>query len=112
MDKKQERQQKILTFIKNNQKVSSSDILSFLKEEIERKTLQRDLKELFKEQQISQSGRGRAVVYFINEENKIFEKINSNKYFETPYLEREVRENFNFKIFSILENDIFTAEEK
>lgn len=112
MNKKQERQQKILAFIKNNRKASSSDILSFLKDEIERKTLQRDLKELLEEKLISQSGSGRGVAYFIDEQNKIFEKIDSNKYFETPYLKREVRESFNFEILNILENNIFTIEEK
>lgn len=112
MEKKQERQQKIISFVKNNQKTASSDILSFLKDKVERKTLQRDLKELVREKLLSQSGSGRGVVYFIDEQNKIFEKIDSNKYFETPYLKREVRESFNFEIFNILSNDIFTAEEK
>jgi Fic family protein len=112
MNKKQERQQKIISFVKNNQKVSSSDILSFLKDEVERKTLQRDLKELVKEKLLSQSGSGRGVVYFIDEQNRIFEKINIQKYFETPYLKRETKESFNFEIFNILSNDIFTAEEK
>ncbi len=112
MNKKQERQQKILTFIKDSRKASSSDILSFLKGEVERKTLQRDLKELFEEKLISQSGSGRGVVYFINEKNKIFEKVDLKEYFETPYLKREVRESFNFEIFDVLRDDIFTAEEK
>ncbi len=112
MNKKQERQQKIISFVKNNQKASSSDILSFLKDEVERKTLQRDLKELAKEKLLSQSGSGRGVVYFIDEQNKIFEEVDIKKYFETPYLKREVKESFNFEIFDILKNDIFTAEEK
>lgn len=112
MNKRQERQQKILAFIKNNQKASSSDILSFLKDEVERKTLQRDLKELLEGKFISQSGRSRSVIYFTDEQNKIFEKIDLKKYFEAPYLTREVKESFNFEILTILEKDIFTAEEK
>lgn len=112
MNKKQERQQKILAFIRNNQKTSSSDILSFLKDEVERKTLQRDLNELFEKKFISQSGSGRGVVYFIDEKDKIFEKIDLKEYFDIPYLKREVRESFNFEILTILEDDIFTADEK
>ncbi|MDD2935349.1 MAG: BlaI/MecI/CopY family transcriptional regulator, partial [Candidatus Pacebacteria bacterium] len=112
MNKKEERQQKILIFIKNNQKTSSSDILSFLKDDVERKTLQRDLGELLDKNLISQSGSGRGVIYLINEKNKIFEKIDIKKYFEIPYLERNVKESFNFEILSILENDIFTVGEK
>lgn len=112
MNKKEERQQKILSFIKKSQKTSTSDILSFLNDEIERKTLQRDLRELIERKFISQSGRGRSIVYFINEQNKIFEKIDLKKYFEVSYLKREVRESFNFEIFDILKDDIFTVEEK
>ncbi len=112
MNRKQERQQKILAFIRNNQKTSSSDILSFLRDEVERRTLQRDLNELFEKKFISQSGSGRGVVYFIDEKDKIFEKIDLKEYFDIPYLKRDVRESFNFEILTILENDIFTADEK
>jgi Fic family protein len=61
---------------------------------------------------ILKTGSGRGVKYSIADVNKIFLPIDSEKYFTTPYLERDVKENFNFKIFEILKNDIFTTEEK
>jgi len=92
--------------------VSLSDILSFLSVDIDRKTLQRDLKELGEKFLIYKKGTGKSTVYSLSESFKILEEVDIQKYFETPYLKREVRESFNFEIFSILENDIFTAEEK
>ena len=46
MNKKQERQNKIISFIEERKEVSVSDISSFLSVDVNRKTLQRDLKEL------------------------------------------------------------------
>ena len=112
MNKKQERQSKITSFIEEKIEVSVSDILSFLSVDIDRKTLQRDLKELEKKFLISKKGLGKSTTYFLSETYQILKKIDTKKYFETPYLKREVKTGFNFDIFKILENDIFTAEEK
>jgi len=112
MNKKQERQQKIINFIQNEDKVSNSEILEFLGESIERTTLQRDLNYLQQQGFVSKTGSGPSTVYFITEINKISLSVNIEKYFDIPYLKREVKESFNFKIFKILEDDIFTKEEK
>ena len=92
--------------------VSLSDILSFLSVDIDRKTLQRDLKELEEKFLIYKKGTSKSTVYSLSESFKILEEVDIEKYFETPYLKRDAKESFNFEIFSILENDIFTAEEK
>jgi len=112
MNKKQKRQQGIINFIQTKDKVSNSEILNFLGDKIERTTLQRDLNFLLKKGLIIKSGSGRGTVYSISEFNKIFLPINIKEYFEIPYLKREIKESFNFKIFNILGNDIFSAEEK
>ena len=112
MSKKQERQQNIINFIQSKSEVSNSDILDFLGDVIERTTLQRDLNFLQKKGLIIKSGSGRGTVYSITEINKISLSVNIKEYFDIPYLDREVKENFNFEIFNILSNDIFTAEEK
>ena len=112
MNKKLTRQNKITSFMKGKAEVSISDILSFLSVDIDRKTLQRDLKELEEKFLIYKKGTGKSTVYSLSEAFKILEEVDIEKYFETPYLEREARESFNFEIFSILKNDIFTAEEK
>lgn len=112
MNKKQARQNKITSFMKERAEVSVSDILSFLSVDIDRKTLQRDLKELEEDFLISKKGVGKSTVYSITEINRISLPINIKEYFDIPYLNRKVKESFNFEIFNILSNDIFTVEEK
>lgn len=112
MNKKQLRQQEIISSMKAGAEISTSDILSFLSVEIDRKTLQRDLKELDKKLLISKKGFGKNTVYFLSEASSILKEIDIKEYFKAPYLRREVKESFNFKIFNILSKDIFTAEEK
>jgi Fic family protein len=112
MNKKQVRQNKIASFMKGRSEVSVSDILSFLNIDIDRKTLQRDLRELEGKFLISKNGTGKSTVYSLADVYKILEEVDIKEYFNTPYLKREARESFNFEILSILERDIFTIEEK
>ncbi len=112
MNKKELRQNKIILFLKKKTNVSVSNILSFLGTNINRKTLQRDLKELEEKLLIYKKGTGKSTLYSLSKTFKILEKINIKEYFEIPYLRREIRESFNFEILTILENDIFTNEEK
>ncbi len=112
MNKKQKRQNKIISFIEEKKEVSVSDILSFLNVDIDRKTLQRDLKDLEERFLIIKKGSGRSTIYSLTSHYEILKKIDVEKYFSTPYIEREIKEGFNFEIFTILENDIFTLEEK
>lgn len=98
--------------MKKNDEISVSDILSFLSIDIDRKTLQRDLKELEEKFLISKNGTGKSTAYSLSYVYKILEEIDIKKYFDTSYLKREVRESFNFEILNILQNDIFTDQEK
>lgn len=112
MNKKQERQNKTISFIEEKKEVSASDILSFLSVDIDRKTLQRDLKNLEEKFLILKKGSGRNTIYSLTSRYEILKKVDVEKYFSTPYMDREIKENFNFDIFSVLENDIFVKEEK
>jgi len=98
--------------MKDRVKISVSDILSFLSMEIDRKTLQRDLKELEKKLLISKKGVGKNTVYSLSVASSVLKEINIKEYFKIPYLKREVKESFNFEIFTILKNNIFTTEEQ
>lgn len=112
MNKRQERQQKIITFIKSKDKVSNSEILDFLGGTIERTTLQRDLNSLQKQGFILKTGLGRSTVYTIADINRISLPVDIKEYFNIPYLNRDIKETFNFDIFNTLNDDIFTVEEK
>jgi len=111
MNKKQERQGKIISLMEKGEEVSLPDILSFLGERIERKTLQRDLKEMEERSMVLKKGLGRNTTYSLTPHYEILKDFDIEKYFETPYLKRGVTEKFNFDVFEILENDIFTKEE-
>jgi len=112
MNKKQIRQNKITAFMKDKAEVSLVEILSFLSLDIDRKTLQRDLKELEDKFLVFKKGTGKSTVYSLSKTFKILEDVDIEKYFSISYLKREVKESFNFAIFDILQNDIFTTAEK
>lgn len=111
MNKKQKRHNQIFNYIKNENKVSNSDILFFLEDWIDRKTLQRDLKEMIERKIISQGWSARSIFYFVSEENKIFEEINVESYFKKKYEQRDIQKSFNFEVFENLSNNLFTKEE-
>lgn len=106
------RQKQIIEFAKKNNSFKNKDLFVFLNETYSRETITRDLSFLCKHNFLNKSGAGAYVTYFLAENYRILEKIDIKEYFNTPYLKREVKESFNFEIFNLLSNDIFTAEEK
>jgi len=106
------RQKQIIEFAKNNHSFKNKDVVAFFDDEYSRETITRDLSFLSHQNFLQKSGAGAFVVYSLSDAYSILEEVNIKKYFETPYLKREARESFNFEILSILEKDIFTAEEK
>lgn len=110
-----ERQQLIITFAKENNEFQTKDILDYFtwKFAVERITIIRDLNFLVKNKLLHQTWKWRSVKYFFSEKNKIFETIETNKYFATPFDAREVYTSFNFEIFDTLrEVAIFTPQEQ
>ena len=106
------RQKQIIEFAKNNHSFKNKDVVAFFDEKYSRETITRDLSFLSHQNFLQKSGAGAFVVYSLSDAYSILEEVSIKKYFETPYLKREARESFNFEILSILEKDIFTAEEK
>jgi len=106
------RQKQIIEFAKENQSFKNKDLATFFNGEYSRETITRDLSFLCKLNILNKSGAGAFVAYSLSEAYKILKEVNVEKYFSTLYTGREVKESFNFDIFSILENDIFTTEER
>jgi len=106
------RQQQIIEFAKKNRSFQNKELVAFFDDRYSRETITRDLSFLCKQNFLQKSGAGAFVVYSLSDAYGILEKVDIQKYFETPYLKRDIKESFNFEIFNILNNDIFTAEEK
>jgi len=106
------RQKQIIEFAKKNHSFKNKDVVAFFDDKYSRETITRDLSFLSHHNFLKKSGAGAFVAYSLSDAYSILEEVNIKKYFEAPYLKREVRESFNFEILNILKNDIFTAEEK
>ncbi|OGY87576.1 MAG: hypothetical protein A2233_02565 [Candidatus Kerfeldbacteria bacterium RIFOXYA2_FULL_38_24] len=106
------RQEQIIEFAKKNHSFQNKDVGACFNDKYSRETITRDLSFLYKQNFLKKSGAGAFVVYSLAETYSILAAVDIKEYFETPYVEREVKESFNFEIFTILSNDIFTAEEK
>ena len=108
------RQLAILEYAKQYQEFQTKDILEFFvwKFDVERMTVIRDLWWLVELHLLSQSGKGRSAKYLFTETSKIFEPIDIDTYFTTPYDRRQALTSFNFDIFEILQEvDIFSPAE-
>jgi len=106
------RQKQIIEFAKENKSFKNKDLIGFFNDKYSRETITRDLSFLCQQNILTKSGAGAFVVYFLAPHYEILKEINVEEYFFTPYIERKVKEKFNFEVFKILEGDIFTKEEK
>lgn len=106
------RQEQIIEFAKKNQSFKNKDLVGFFDDKYSRETITRDLSFLCQQNSLNKSGAGAFVAYSLSENYEILKEVDVEKYFSVSYIEREVKENFNFEIFKILENDIFTKKEK
>ncbi len=108
------RQDVILAFIEANKTASIGQIFEHIREsigDITRITISRDLERMLKLRLIERQGAGRAVIYQLTAQYSILKKIDAEKYFAVDSDQREIKEKFNFDIFSQLKN-IFSDAEK
>ena len=110
MKQLEERQLKILDFIKSNNGTSNKQIVEYL-DDVSRITVVRDLEELLGENLIKKEGRGRSVRYFDSATNELLQYIDTEKYFDISPDERDILfRRFNFDIFKNLKN-LFSKKE-
>lgn len=113
MNSIKERRKQILDFIKSKQIVKISDLSDFMiRFNVDQKTISRDLSKLVEEKKLEKKWVLKSTYYEFSNFNKIIEEIDVEKYFQKDYQNRDVLSNFNFEIFDILKNDLFTKEEK
>jgi hypothetical protein len=107
------RQDQILNIIKNEEKVSISQILAYIENffpDVSRITVNRDLLNLLELNYISKDRSGRNVRYRLSSKYNLIRPIDISEYFKVDVDERAVKEKFNFEIFTDLDNIFSTSE--
>jgi Fic family protein len=110
MQQLNQRQQKIIDFISNNNTVSNSEIIAFLGNEVSRFTILRDLDLLLKENLIKKEGKARAVRYSLLSNNTINSFFDPKSYFAKGPDERKVNPIFNLDVINSL-SQLFSEKE-
>jgi len=109
------RQEAVLDYISQGNKFSVADVFSYLRKNfgrVSRITITRDLGFLVKQEFLARCGAGRAIRYKISPQYNLIKKIDTEKYFSILQDERQIKKHFDFNIFGVLKNNIFTVEEK
>jgi DeoR/GlpR family transcriptional regulator of sugar metabolism len=83
------RQEKIIEFAKKNNAFKNKDLVIFFDNKYSRETITRDLSFLCEQKFLNKTGAGAFVAYSLSENYKILEKIDVEKYFETPILKEK-----------------------
>lgn len=115
MIKLNERQEKILSYIRKHKSATNKELLEYVSkpgEEVTRLTIVRDLDKLLKFKLISKKGRGRNIAYEEKNESPALSYFDAEKYFALPPDERDVKfEKFNFDVFDYFRKNIFSETE-
>lgn len=106
------RQEQIIEFAKKNQSFKNKDLVNFFNGEYSRETITRDLSFLYKQNLLDKKGAGAFINYSLSQSYEILKEIDPQSYFQKNYKIRKAKESFNFDIFKILKNNIFTEEEE
>ena len=108
------RQENILNLLEQEGSLGISKILPALKlifKDVSKVTINRDIKNLISLGYIKSTGLARATNYRLSTHYNLISPIDVEKYFKTETDKRNIKEKFNFDIFSLLKN-IFTEQEK
>jgi Fic family protein len=109
-----QRQENILNILEQGGSFGIAKILQSLRlsfKSVSKVTINRDIKELIRLGYVKSVGLARATNYKLSTHYNLISPIDVKKYFKTETDKRNVKEKFNFNIFSLLKN-IFTKQEK
>jgi Fic family protein len=108
------RQEYIKEYIENKKKSQIKDILEYVKNnfDVDRRTIIRDINLLLKLGFVIKEGAGRSISYSISERYYLLKEIDVEKYFSIPFDQRESKETFDFNIFNILKEKVFSKDEE
>ncbi|MBL7107912.1 MAG: Fic family protein [Candidatus Cloacimonetes bacterium] len=108
-----DREYDILEFIKINGECSSKEIFDGISLPISYATIKRMLTNLISENFVETKGRGKGTKYLISSVYELVQPIDVQKYYEKEIDEREIKQEFNFKIITKVLNkySVFTKSE-
>lgn len=109
----EKRESAIIRFLKKTGESSSKEIYDGVSVEASYATLKRELTKLIAKNLIETKGKGKGTKYFISSAYELIQSIDLDKYYEKEIDEREIKQNFNFKLIdSVLKrNEVFTKNE-
>lgn len=96
------RQIEILNFIKNNANCSSGEIHKEFATSISYATVKRILTQLLTEKFIISEGKGKGTRYLISPSYELLYSIDLDSYYEKEIDERQIKKEFNLKVFDLL----------
>ena len=113
--KSNKRQDAILNYISQNNRVPTSSIFNYLRKnfgQVSRITVIRDLDFLIRQNFLIRRGAGRAVKYEITPRYNLVREVDVEKYFLIPQDQRQIKRRFDFSIFNVLKSSVFTVQER
>src|SRR5258708_26316962 len=104
----------ILAYIKAHPLQSSKEIHDGVEESIGYATVKRVLNRLCSDNLVNAEGKGKATKYVISPSYQLLYPIDLNQYFEKEQDERQIKNSFNFTLFTDVLNNakLFTEEEE
>ncbi len=108
-----DRELKILDFIEKRGEVSSRYILENAYIPVSYATLKRILSKLISENYIATTGQGRSTKYIISPIYRVIQAVDIDAYYKKEIDDREIKENFDFKLINetLTDSNIFTDKE-
>jgi Fic family protein len=97
------RQLEILNFIQHHANCSSGEIRKEFATSISYATVKRILTQLLIDKYIISEGKGKGTKYFISPSYELLYSIDLDSYYEKEIDERQIKEEFNWDIFELLE---------
>ncbi len=102
----------IINFIQNHANCSSGEIHKELETMMSYATVKRILSQLITDKYIIAEGKGKGTRYFISPSYELLYSIDLESYFQKEIDEREIKKDFNFDIFDLLDkSEIITQSE-
>ena len=107
------RDSEIINIIRNKKECSSKEIFDSLSITVSYATVKRILTKLNAENLIETKGKGKGTKYLISSAYELIQPIDINEYYKKEIDEREIRENFNFRLITDVlgNNSVFTEPE-